>query len=65
LSATARRGSDGQSEVGIRASYAAICGEAVVRTAPSRGFGSLVWSAPAIVGLTAAAGLGFAFRRWR
>ncbi len=61
----ARRVDAGQSDDEIRAAYAALYGEAVLLTPPARGIGSLVWIAPAIVGLTAAAGLGFAFRRWR
>ncbi len=61
----ARRVDAGQGDDEIRAAYAALYGEAILLTPPSRGFGSLVWILPAIVGLTAAAGLGFAFRRWR
>ena len=61
----ARRVDAGQSDDEIRASYATLYGEAILLTPPSTGFGSLVWILPAIVGLTAAAGLGFAFRRWR
>ncbi|MCY3786832.1 MAG: cytochrome c-type biogenesis protein CcmH [bacterium] len=61
----ARRVDAGQSDDQIRAAYAALYGEPVLLTPPARGFGSLVWIIPAVVGLTAAAGLGFAFRRWR
>ena len=61
----ARRVDAGQGEDDIRAAYAALYGESILLTPPSSGFGSLVWILPAVVGLTAAAGLGFAFRRWR
>lgn len=61
----ARRVDAGQSDAEIRDAYATLYGEAVLLIPPARGFGSLVWVIPAIVGLTAAAGLGFAFRRWR
>jgi len=61
----ARRVDAGQTDDEIRVAYAALYGEAILLTPPSRGFGSLVWILPAIVGLTAAAGVGFAFRRWR
>lgn len=61
----ARRVDAGQSDDEIRAAYATLYGEAILLTPPSTGFGSLVWILPAIVGLTAAAALGFAFRRWR
>ena len=61
----ARRVDAGQADSEIRAAYAVIYGESVLLTPPASGLGSLVWIIPAIVGLTAAAGLGFAFRRWR
>ena len=61
----ARRVDAGQSDGEIRAAYAVLYGESILLTPPASGFGSLVWIIPAIVGLTAAAGLGFAFRRWR
>ena len=61
----ARRVDAGQTDAEIRAAYAVLYGDAVLLTPPARGLGSLVWIVPAAVGLTAAAGLGFAFRRWR
>ena len=61
----ARRVDAGQSGDEIRAAYATLYGEAILLTPPSTGFGSLVWILPAIVGVTAVAALGFAFRRWR
>ncbi len=61
----ARRVDSGQTDTEIRAAYAVLYGDSILLTPPSSGFGSLVWILPAIVGLTAAAGLGFAFRRWR
>ncbi|MCY3560882.1 MAG: cytochrome c-type biogenesis protein CcmH [bacterium] len=61
----ARRVDAGQSDEQISAAYAALYGDAILLTPPARGVGSLVWFVPAIVGLTAAAGLGLAFRRWR
>ena len=61
----ARRVDAGQSDEQISAAYAALYGDAILLTPPARGIGSLVWIVPAIVGLTAAAGLGLAFRRWR
>lgn len=61
----ARRVDAGQSDAEIRDAYAVLYGESILLTPPARGFGSLVWIIPAIVGLTAAAGLAFAFRRWR
>ena len=61
----ARRVDAGQTGSEIRAAYAVLYGDSILLTPPSSGFGSLVWILPAIVGLTAAAGLGFAFRRWR
>ncbi len=61
----ARRVDAGQSDEQIRAAYAALYGEAILLTPPASGLGSLVWILPAVVGVTAAAALGFAFRRWR
>ena len=61
----ARRVDAGQGDDEIRAAYATLYGRSILLTPPSRGFGSLVWILPAIVGLTAAAGVGYAFRRWR
>ena len=61
----ARRVDAGQSDTEIRDAYAVLYGGSILLTPPSTGFGSLVWIVPAAVGLTAAAALGFAFRRWR
>ena len=61
----ARRVDAGQSDDEIRTAYATLYGEAILLTPPSTGFGTLVWILPAAVGVTAAAALGFAFRRWR
>ena len=61
----ARRVDGGQSDARIRAAYAELYGESILLTPPASGFGSLVWIVPAIVGLTAAAALALAFRRWR
>ena len=61
----ARRVDAGQSDDEIKAAYATLYGESILLTPPSTGFGSLVWILPAAVGVTAAAGLVFAFRRWR
>ena len=61
----ARRVDAGQSDEQIRSAYADLYGRSILLTPPSSGIGSLVWIVPAVVGLTAAAGLGFAFGRWR
>ena len=61
----ARRVDAGQTDARIRAAYAELYGESILLTPPASGFGSLVWIVPAIVGLTAAAALALAFRRWR
>ena len=60
----ARRVDAGQSGDEIRAQYAVLYGESILLTPPASGFGSLVWIVPAAVGLTAAAALALAFRRW-
>ena len=61
----ARRVDAGQTDDQIRAAYATLYGRQVLLTPPSSGFGSLVWIIPAVVGVTAAAGLALAFGRWR
>ena len=60
----ARRVDAGQSDDEIRAQYAVLYGDSILLTPPASGFGSLVWIVPAAVGLTAAAALALAFRRW-
>ncbi len=61
----ARRVDAGQADAEIRDAYAVLYGESILLTPPSTGFGSLVWIIPVAVGVTAAAGLAFAFGRWR
>ncbi len=61
----ARRVDAGQGDAEIRDAYAVLYGESILLTPPASGFGSLVWIIPAAVGVTAASGLAFAFRRWR
>ena len=55
----------GASDDAIRAGIVARYGEDVLLTPPAAGVGALVWVVPPVVGVLAAAGLVFAFARWR
>ena len=61
----ARRLEAGESEQDIRDYLVGRFGEEVVLTPSSSGFTGLVWVIPVVAFAAAAAGLGFAFRRWR
>ena len=56
---------EGQSDDEIRDYFASTYGEEILLTPPSSGVGSLVWVIPVVAIVAGAAGLWFAFRRWR
>jgi cytochrome c-type biogenesis protein CcmH/NrfF len=60
-----RRIDDGQSDDEIRAYFASRFGEQILLTPRASGAAGLVWILPVIVLVAAAAGLTFAFLRWR
>lgn len=55
----------GQSDDAIRSYFAEQYGEDILLRPTASGFGGLVWVVPIVVLLAGAAGLAFAFRRWR
>jgi cytochrome c-type biogenesis protein CcmH len=61
----ARRIAAGQGDGQIRDYFAAQYGEDILLRPASSGWGALVWVLPVAVIVLAAAGLGFAFWRWR
>jgi cytochrome c-type biogenesis protein CcmH len=61
----ARRITEGQSDGQIRDYFAAQYGEDILLRPASSGWGGLVWVLPVATIVLAAAGLGFAFWRWR
>ena len=61
----ARRVSEGESDDEIRDALAATYGERVLLNPPKSGVAGLVWVLPVAALVAAAAGLFFAFRRWR
>ena len=61
----ARRIDAGESDSEIRAYFAATLGEDILIRPPSSGFGGLVWVLPVAAFVLAAAGIAFAFVRWR
>lgn len=61
----AERLDDGQSADEIRAYFASTYGDEILLTPPATGVGSLVWVLPVVATVVAAAGLAFAFVRWR
>lgn len=56
---------EGQSDDEIRDYFASTYGEEILLTPPASGVGSLVWVIPVVALAVGAAGLWFAFRRWR
>ena len=61
----ARRTSTGQSDASIRGVYVARYGESILLKPPTSGLSLLVWVLPAVALALGAAGLAFAFTRWR
>ncbi len=61
----ARRTSSGQSSASIRDVYVARYGESILLKPPTSGLSLLVWVLPAVALVLGAAGLVFAFGRWR
>lgn len=60
-----RRVEEGESDDEIRSALAARFGESILLTPPRSGVAGLVWVLPVLGLVAAAAGLTFAFRRWR
>jgi len=60
-----RRVDAGESDSAIKAHYVASYGEWVLLKPRTTGISALVWILPATALLLGAAGLAFAFRRWR
>jgi cytochrome c-type biogenesis protein CcmH len=60
-----RRVDAGDSTASIKASYVARYGEWILLKPETSGAGALVWILPVTALVLAAAGLAFAFRRWR
>lgn len=60
-----RRIADGQSNDEIRDYFASRYGEEILLTPSASGVAGLVWIVPVVVVVLAAAGLGYAFLRWR
>jgi cytochrome c-type biogenesis protein CcmH len=61
----ARRITEGQTDNQIRDYFAVQYGEDILLRPASSGWGGLVWMLPVAAIVVAAAGLGFAFWRWR
>ena len=61
----ARRVAAGESNDEIRDALAATYGERIILNPPKSGVAGLVWVLPVAALIVAAAGLFFAFRRWR
>ncbi len=61
----ARRIEAGQSDSEIRSFFAQTLGDDILLRPASSGFGGLVWVLPVAGFVVAAAGIGFAFWRWR
>jgi cytochrome c-type biogenesis protein CcmH len=61
----ATRIADGQSDDQIRDFFATKFGDDIILRPKASGLGGLVWVLPVAVLVLAAAGLGFAFWRWR
>jgi cytochrome c-type biogenesis protein CcmH/NrfF len=61
----AERVEAGESPDEIRAYFASRYGEEILLTPPADGVGSLVWVLPVVATVVGAAGLGYAFVRWR
>ena len=61
----AERVEAGESADEIRAYFASRYGEQILLTPPADGVGSIVWVLPVAATVAGAAGLGFAFVRWR
>lgn len=55
----------GESAAEIRAYFASTYGDEILLTPPATGAGSLVWVIPVVVFVCGAAGLGWAFLRWK
>jgi len=55
----------GESAGEIRAYFASTYGDEILLTPPSTGAGSLVWVLPVVAFVCGAAGLAYAFVRWR
>jgi cytochrome c-type biogenesis protein CcmH len=55
----------GQSDAQIKAFLVSRFGKDILLKPDAGGFGSLVWALPVVALLCGAAGLGFAFARWR
>jgi cytochrome c-type biogenesis protein CcmH len=55
----------GESDDEIRSYFASRYGDDILLTPPASGVGSLVWVLPVVATVVAAAGLGYAFVRWR
>jgi cytochrome c-type biogenesis protein CcmH/NrfF len=61
----AERVDAGESDAEIRAYFASTYGDQILLTPPAEGVGSLVWVLPVVAAVLGAAGLGWAFVRWR
>jgi cytochrome c-type biogenesis protein CcmH/NrfF len=61
----ARRIADGQSDSEIRSYFARVYGNDILLRPTSSGLAGLVWVLPVAGFVMAAAGIGFAFWRWR
>lgn len=61
----AERVEAGESDDEIRAYFASRYGDELLLTPPASGVGALVWILPVAATVVAAAGLGWAFLRWK
>ena len=61
----AERVEAGETPDEIRAYFASRYGDEILLTPPADGVGSLVWVLPVVATVAGAAGLGYAFVRWR
>ena len=61
----AERVEAGETADEIRAYFASRYGDQILLTPPADGVGSLVWVLPVVATVAGAAGLGYAFVRWR